>query len=289
MSGPGEHQGQDRPAPAHPILVLGFARGVSPSKWVRRWEESQSGDAAQELRIVPLDPSGRPPAGTVPDVLLERADPSARPGMQSETDDADSEGTAPRRAVRLYTESVALVVAQDHPLAGEPSMDRDALALVPLLDHPGHAAAWPDPEPWADPAWMPADVGAALELVATGAGAILLPLPLARHLASKRAHAIIPVHADPPLPGTEIWATWAAERDAADVQHLVAILRGRTSRSGRTPSGRDAPGAGNAGEQDRPQPKPRNPRTPSKPALPKNSRGAQLAAARAGRKKRRGR
>ncbi|MBN9612700.1 MAG: hypothetical protein J0H64_04425, partial [Actinobacteria bacterium] len=192
--------GSERPA-----LRLGFARGVAPSKWARRWAES----GAVPLELIPLPASGRRIDGL--DVVLERVAPGAQPegtGAQPEGASAQPEGTgaqpegtedggaegnrtgndraegdgAERHAVRLYSESIALVVAADHELAGEESVDLDALQLVKLLAHPDHAPQWPEPEAWKDPSWAPADAAAALELVATGLGAILLPLPLARHL-----------------------------------------------------------------------------------------------------------
>lgn len=245
-------------------LRLGFARGVAPSKWARRWAES----GAAPLELIPLPASGRRIDGL--DVVLERVAPGAPP--------AGTEGEDPERhAVRLYAESIALVVAADHELAGEATADREALELVTLLAHPDHAPQWPEPEAWQDPAWAPADAAAALELVATGLGAILLPLPLARHLASKLAHAVLPLRTDPPLPGTAIWASWAVERDAPDVQQLIGVLRGRTASSGR-PSAADA-----AAAQAETSRRPARPvaKKPAQKALPKNSRGAQLAAAKA--------
>lgn len=260
-------------------IVLGFARGVAPGKWARRWAESAAVTKAPALEVVPLEVSGVPRAGTHVDVMLERVAPGARPVG---TAASDAEGTAPaeRRAVRLYAEAVALVVPVDHPLAEEPAVDVESLALVSLLAHPDHVAAWPEPEPWADPAWAPADAAAALELVATGLGAILLPLPLARHLAGKRTHAVIPVTGEPNLPGTEIWASWGSDRDDADVQQLVGILRGRTARSGRSTASNESEAARGgdaaAAKQRRATPPPAVTR---KSSPPKNSRGAQLAAA----------
>lgn len=264
-------------------LRLAFARGTAPGKWARRWAEAWP---SLPLELVPLALSGAPDADAPrPDALLERVAPGARP--------PGTEGAgASRHAVRLYTESVALVVAIDHELAEQQTADREALELLTLLAHPDHAAAWPAPEPWADPAWAPRDAGATLKLVATGLGAALLPLPLARHLANKREHAVLPVACDPALPGTEIWVSWAVERDAADVQRLVGIMRGRTARSERS-----AVSAAEGDDDDpRPAPEPRKqasapPQRGKQPQPPKNSRGAQLAAARAKREsqKRRGR
>ena len=256
----GRRPGDD---PEHLAVRLGFARGVAPSKWARRWEES----GAQPLELIPLPASGRRIDGL--DVVLERVAPGAQP--------EGTEGDEPERhAVRLYSESVALVIPADHELAGDVAADREALELVTLLAHPDHAPQWPEPEAWKDPSWAPKDAAAALELVATGLGAILLPLPLARHLAAKRAHAVLPLRLDPPLPGTAIWASWAVERDAPDVQQLIGVLRGRTARSGR-PSAADAAAAADA-PQRRARPAAKK---PAQKALPKNSRGAQLAAAKA--------
>lgn len=257
-------------------LRLGFARGVAPSKWVRRWAEATAGMGAPRLEIVPLPIGGRWPRDL--DVVLERVAPGADP--------VETTGEAPsRHAVRLYTESLALVVPADHELAAADAADQDSLELVPLLAHPGHAPAWPAPQPWADPSWAPRDAAAALELVATGLGAILLPLPLARHLVSKRAHTVLPLRVDPPLPGTTIWASWAIDRDAADVQQLVGIMRGRTARSARPDamSGQDPEAANGLGQRGARRSGGTNPQAISRPkkALPKNSRGAQLAAAKA--------
>ncbi|CAG7620005.1 hypothetical protein LEUCIP111803_02337 [Leucobacter soli] len=289
----GPRASEDHPADrGAPPLRVGFARGVAPGKWARRWADSGGGP----LELVPLPVSGRAPAGL--DIVLERVPPGERPtgtaGGAGDTSAATGLDPA-RLAVHLYEESLALVVAADHELAGEGAADRDALALVTLLAHPDHATAWPDPAAWEDPSWAPRDAAAALDLVATGLGAILLPLPLARHLGSKRAHAVLPLRLDPPLPGTTIWASWAAERDAADVQRFIGTLRGRTARSGRgdaEPSGPDARDGGSARDRGRSGgaagagsgSSGRGRQSAPKPKLPKNSRGAQLAAAKARRR-----
>jgi DNA-binding transcriptional LysR family regulator len=250
--------------PTTPSLRLGFVRGVAPSKWARRWAEAVP---SVRLELVPLSLSGRPDPREAPlDVVLERVLPGAGP--------SDAGPGTNRHALRLYDESVALVVAVDHELAKQQTVDRDTLALITLLSHPDHSSAWPAAAHWEDTAWEPAHAEAAMELVGTGAGAILLPLPLARHLAGKRTHAVIPVFDEKPLVGTQIWATWSVERDAGDVQQLVGIMRGRTARSQRPGASTGdpqakAPSAG--GKTKKPAAK--------KPQLPKNSRGAQLAAA----------
>jgi len=217
------------PAPAAPVelppIKLGFVRGVAPSKWARRWARAVR---EQPLELVPVGLHEVEAVRTELDVLIERVAPNARPEGSGEVDRT-------RHAMRLYEETVALVVPADHELAERNEVSIEDLALIKLLDHPDHFQVWPEAEAWKDPAWMPRDARATLELVATGLGGALLAQPLARHLIDKRAHAVVPVTRDGEslLPGTEIWASWRVERDGDDVQRLVGTLRGRTARSSR--------------------------------------------------------
>ncbi|MBK0420558.1 LysR family transcriptional regulator [Leucobacter sp. CSA2] len=209
--------------------------------------------------------------------MIERAAPGAFP--------AGTRGDDRRRhALRLYTEALALVVPADHELAELESLTTAELTGhladgdVTLLDHPDHSAEWPAAEPWADPSWKPRDPAAALQLVAAGTGAILLPLPLARHLVAKREHAVLALHGEPELAQSTIWATWALDRDAADVQQLVGIMRGRTARSSRPGADTDAGTAPGQGTR-KPKAGAGKPQPSSKKSGPKpGSRGAQLAA-----------
>lgn len=245
-------------------LRLGFTRGTTPGKWAKRWERA----SGSPLELVPIEtPFGRGSGTTEIDVMLERTRAGERPEGSSEPDRS-------RHAMLLYTETVALVLPADHELAKSNGIPVADLVLVTLLDHPYHFPQWPAAQPWDDPAWMPTGVKAALELVATGAGAILLPLPLARHLSDKRAHSVLPVTGEPA--GSEIWASWEVDRDAADVQQLVGIMRGRTARSSRPTA------AGTADRADaiaRKSTKQAQPKPPAKKGPKPGSRGAQLAAA----------
>lgn len=264
-------------------IRLGFARGVAPNTWARRWAAARP---EQELELVPVDVAyGRglaPDPGTPVDVMIERALPGLRP---------ESPAEAPRHAMRLYTERIALVLPRDHELADETGIDVADLALVPLLGHPEHPSDWGATQPWSDPSLAPTSVAAALDLVAAGLGGILLPLQLARHLTRKREHAIVAIIGEPELPGTTVWATWAVARDADDVQQLAGVLRGRTARSGRSepePGDRERTDAraDSKSEAKRSSGTRQNAaKSPSKKGPPPGSRGAQLAAAK--RRKRR--
>lgn len=238
------------PEPADP-LVLGFVRGVVVSKWAERWSQVMP---TQALQLLPIDLHEVDAARDSVDLLLERVSPGHAPT-----------GTASlpkrRHAVFLYEEGIALVVPAEHELAAQKSVTLEEVSLVKLLDHPDHERGWPATEHWQRPEWRPAHARETLELVAAEVGAALFPLPLARHLAKKQHHVVLPVRggerytvspaaapaeaspashtisashtATQPLAGTGIWASWRVERDAPDIQRFIALLRGRTARSSR--------------------------------------------------------
>lgn len=280
----------------HPAPIrLGFTRGVAPSKWAERWRRAVP---ERPIELVPISRefgrSTHPDARSC-DMLIERAQPGARPVTHT------ADGVRTHHAMFLYEEAVALVVPKDHELASETSVSADDLALVTLLDYPGHAPEWPRAQPWNDPEWMPQDLAAALALVATGLGVILAPLPLAQHAANKSEHAVVRV--DQPLPGSTMWATWpvssshdvgaeapCTDHDEArdvvhepDVQQLAGILRGRTAASSRRSQEQSAARGADASQQRQKSQQARKVQSSAakkKSALKPNSRGAQLAAAR---------
>lgn len=254
-----------------PALRLGFARGIAPSKWAARWRIVQP---AIPLELTPLNLTFGGPKDPAPyDVIIERAAPGQRPaGTEQRAGSRDPDPT--RHALRLYTEAIALVLPIDHELAEQEQVTVSDLSLVKLIDHPDHSPEWPEAEPWHDPSWMPRNAVAALELVATGAGAMLLPQLLARHIGDKRRHAVLRVIGEPALAGSTVWATWSIERDDADVQQLVGVMRGRTARSSRPAATVEEPTSAE------PKPRPAQQKPAKKTKLKANSRGAQLAAAR---------
>lgn len=260
-------------------LTLGFTRGVSPSKWVKRW---QVASPEQPLTIVPIaQPYGRPSNAGDFDVVLERSMPGELPvgaaGAASAADASGDAAPAPDRthhALKLYDEALAFVVPKEHDLAAEEFVSLAELAAradVRVLDHPHHAPGWPAAEAWEDPSWAPQSLTAALELVATGLGGIFIPAPLARHTVDKHAHAVVRI--SDAVVGGSIWASWPVTRDAPDVQHLAGVLRGRTARSSR--SGDHTSATADAAQR---APKRQQPQK-AKPKLKANSRGAQLQAA----------
>lgn len=216
-------------APAMPLRV-GFMRGIAPQKWAKRYHTA-SGTQLQLLPLKQLFAETAAATSQPPEIdfLLERCAPGHIPAGA----EPDSNGNRQRFAIRLYTEQLAVVVEREHPLAEYGEIPLDMLDEIKILDHPDHQATWPAAEPWLDPSWRPSGVLAALEIVATGAGGILLPLAAARHLAAKKQHTVLPLTGEDVPPASTVWASWEASRDGADTQLLAGILRGRTPRSSR--------------------------------------------------------
>jgi hypothetical protein len=73
---------------------------------------------------------------------------------------------------------------------------------------------------------------AALQVVAAGAGLVILPMPVARHLNVKDTVARRLTGMD----GTEIALAWPAEATDEVLEEFIGIVRGRTAQSSRQPS-----------------------------------------------------
>ena len=102
------------------------------------------------------------------------------------------------------------VLPKDHPLADAEALTLDDLAGEPL------APAQPDS-------------AMTIELVAAGTGHAIVPQGVAR-LHHRRDVVAVPVTDAAP---TRIALVWRVERDDADIQEFVGVVRGRTARSSR--------------------------------------------------------
>lgn len=207
---------------------FGFVRGTSPEKWATRWRQRHPS------RPLTFEPLGEFPLSNTrgreiladSGLLLIRAPHGERP-TTVETDKI--------HAVKLYDEQVGLIAAKGTDFAELDELnDLSLIQLSMLLDYEGHDAAWPTPTEWVDPSYRPKNAEGVAELVATGMGVALAPLPLARHVSKRREHVVVPVTvSETDLPGTAIWAVWRQDRDGEAMQELAGIFRGRTARSSR--------------------------------------------------------
>lgn len=177
-------------------LTLAFVPGVTLTKWTRLWEERR------------------------PDVALGFA-------ATTEATQADAllDGTAdvafvrlplPEHAlrelsvIRLYSEIPVAVLPEDHPLADQDSVTLADLAPLVLHDNQG---------PLRD----------AVELIAAGVGALVVPHALARQNSRKDVVSRDVIDADE----TWIAVAWRTEGETADIEDFVGIVRGRSANSSR--------------------------------------------------------
>lgn len=174
-------------------LRLRYVAGVSPAKWLRAWAERRPDLPLEATRVDQPEQLADVHAGEA-DLAFVRL-PVEEEGLH---------------VIPLWEEIAVAVLPKDHAFA-----DAEGLVLADLADEPRA------PEQ-ADPAMT-------VELVAAGTGWAMLPHGVAR-LHHRRDVVAVPVTDAPP---TRIALVWLIERDDADIQEFVAVVRGRTTRSSR--------------------------------------------------------
>ncbi|MFP5311118.1 MAG: LysR family transcriptional regulator substrate-binding protein, partial [Actinomycetes bacterium] len=198
---------EDTPAPHGPavpdeaaprVLRIAYVAGVTPGKWIRRWEE--------RMPHIPLEAFMVDDA-TALEVLRDLgADmafvrlPIAREGLS---------------VIPLYEEQPVVVAPKGHEISVFGEVPLGDLGAETFLD----VAALGGPE-------------AALQVVATGAGLVVLPMSVARHYNVKDTVARRLTGAD----GTQIALAWPTESTDEVLEEFVGIVRGRTAQSSRQPS-----------------------------------------------------
>lgn len=221
-------------------LNIGFVPGVTPGKWVGRWRERN------------------------PDLPIEA----------TEYDDG-----ALASALRDGSVDIAFVRLP---------VDRDALSVIPLYEELAVVVVSKENElSLLDEVPLPElddekvlDVqecgGArmAVEVVASGAGVVVLPMSVARHYNRRDVVARVV----PDAPPTTIAVAWIADNTTDEIEEFVGIVRGRTARSSRQPSAQKET-SGEPKKTAKPakgKPAPgKSKNTRRKPGSPKGAQGAR--------------
>jgi DNA-binding transcriptional LysR family regulator len=203
-----------------------FVPGVTPGKWIHRWEER------------------------MPDVALE-----SRPVPESRQLDAVRAGEADMAFVRLpvdkaglnviplYTELSVVVAPKDHPIAAFDEIAVAELADEYLLADPDDFPAWRDISTEIQagtrkPLPPMASVEEALDLVEAGLGILILPMSVARHFNRKALRARVVTG----VPESGIGLAWLHSEtplpDGFDavIEEFIGVVRGRGANSSRQPS-----------------------------------------------------
>lgn len=200
--------------------------GVTTTKWRRIWGERFPKIRLELVEVGQLDQRLALVEGRV-DMCFVRL-PLTPPSAREQTD---------LHVIPLYEEVPVVVVGKDHPASLFAEVSLADLSEENLLD--------PDP----------AD---AFDLVAGGAGVILVPHSIARSH-SRRDLVYRPVSDAEP---TRIALAWPVDGAAELVEDFIGIVRGRTVNSSRTPK---APPTGKATPQADPPRRPPSGRRGARP------------------------
>jgi DNA-binding transcriptional LysR family regulator len=184
------------------ILTVAFVPGVTPDKWLARWRERRP--------EVPLEAFQYDGGSPVPllhqgaaEIVFVRL-PVEREGLS---------------VIPLYEEQPVVVGPKEHELSvfdEVPLAELDGEALLDIEACGGSKAA--------------------VEVVAAGAGLVILPMSLAR-LYGRKDVVSRPVTG---VEATRIGIAWLAGNTSGEVEEFIGIVRGRTERSSRQPSAQKA-------------------------------------------------
>ncbi|MER6997216.1 LysR substrate-binding domain-containing protein [Streptomyces sp. NPDC000410] len=199
-----------------PSFRLAYVPGVTPTKWVRIWNE--------RLPDVPLA-LVQVSAAEAFDVLRG---PGADAGfVRLPVDRTDLS------AIPLYTETTVVVIPKDHVVAAAEEVSAEDLADEIVLHPLDDVLDW-ERLPGRPAIERPATTADAIELVAAGVGVLVVPQSLAR-LYHRKDLTYRPVS---DAPASRIALSWPQEETTDLVEQFIGIVRGRTVNStrGRPPT-----------------------------------------------------
>jgi DNA-binding transcriptional LysR family regulator len=226
---------------------------VTPTKWVRIWNERLPDVPLTLLQVSPAEAFG---------VLRDGGADAGFVRLPVDGDDLS--------AIPLYAETTVVVIPRDHVVAAVDEVTtedlEDEVVLHPLDDTLG----WERPP--GEPAFeRPATTADAIELVAAGIGLLIVPQSLAR-LHHRKDLTYRPVT---DAPESRVALSWPQDATTDLVEDFIGIVRGRTVNSSR---GRAKPA-----EEKKPQQKPRRPAANTARRQPTTARGGQRNAKSGGR------
>jgi DNA-binding transcriptional LysR family regulator len=197
-----------------PTFRLAYVPGVTPTKWVRIWNERLPRVPLELIAVPAAEAADAVRTGTAEAALLRL--PIDRTGLH---------------AISMYTETTVVVVPKDHLVTAAEEVTAadlaDDVVLRPLDDTldweqlPGH--------PFAE---RPATTALAIELVAAGAGLLVVPQSLARlhHRKDLTYRTIVDA------PESSVVLSWPEGEPTELMEQFIGIVRGRTANSSRQTS-----------------------------------------------------
>ncbi|MBT2514913.1 LysR family transcriptional regulator substrate-binding protein [Arthrobacter sp. ISL-30] len=193
-----EEESAEPSRPERRELRFAYVSGVTPGKWIRRWEE--------RMPEVPLHSFLSDDGGQLAVLRDGSAD------LSFVRLPVDGEGLS---IIPLYEEQPAVVAPKGHEISVFEEVALEDLSDETFLDVEELGGA---------------DI--ALQVVASGVGLVILPMPVARHLNNKETVARRLTGA----PATRIGLAWPSDSTDSLIEEFVGIVRGRTAQSSRQPS-----------------------------------------------------
>jgi DNA-binding transcriptional LysR family regulator len=213
-----------------PSFRLAYVPGVTPSKWVRIWNE-RFPDVPLTLHSVT--------AAEAPGVLR---DGEADAGFVRLPVDRTVFSAIP-----LYAEATVVVVPKDHVIAAVDEVTVEDLADEVVFHPLDDVLAWERPP--GQPAFeRPATTADAVELVAAGVGLLVVPQSLARlhHRKDLTYRPLVDA------PQSSVALSWPEDATTDLVEDLIGVVRGRTLNSTRGRTASQAPAATDQPKRKRP-------------------------------------
>ncbi|WP_392669972.1 LysR family substrate-binding domain-containing protein [Streptomyces sp. LN785] len=201
-----------------PSFRLAYVPGVTPTKWVRIWNE--------RLPDIPLTLVAVT-AAEAPGVLRGGGADAGFVRLPIDRTDLS--------AIPLYTETTVVVVPKDHVLAAADEVSEEDLADDIVLHPLDDTLGWENP-PGLPAIERPETTADAVALVGAGVGLLVVPQSLARlHHRKDLTYRTLTG-----APESRVALSWPEERTTDMVEDFIGIVRGRTVNSSR---GRTAPAA----------------------------------------------
>ncbi|WP_445169509.1 LysR family substrate-binding domain-containing protein [Mycolicibacterium sp. Dal123E01] len=192
-------------------LTLGYVPGATPAKWARIWAERHRDVPLTLSALAAADAAAAVRAGTV-DVAILRLP-------------TDTSGLA---VIPVYEETTVAVVPTDHLLSAADEITASDLDGEPVLRPLDDVVAWAD-APGASVDHRPETTEDAIELVAAGMGALIVPQSLAR-LYHRKDLTYRPI-ADAPACAVALAFSQGVQSEL--IEEFTGIVRGRKPGSSR--------------------------------------------------------
>lgn len=192
-------------------LTLGYVPGGTPAKWARIWAERHPGVRLQLSAVAAAAAADAVRDGTVDVALLRLPSDTSRLAV-----------------IPLYQETTVAVVPTDHLLSAVDEITAADLDSEPILVPLDNVVVWAD-APGSPVDHQPESTQDAVELVAAGMGALVVPQSLAR-LYHRKDLTYRPIVDAPTCPV----ALAFPEGPQSDlVEEFIGIVRGRKASSSR--------------------------------------------------------